>query len=130
MNPVMKWIAGAATAATLGGATYLAGVPQCCWQVSKRAAIATAQAATEESTCVLEIKGMTCASCGVAVKTALKKVEGFRSAKVSQKEGTAVVTYDPAKTSPQALADAVSKIGYAATPKDPAKADEGRARDE
>lgn len=98
-----------------GGAVALCGLGPVCHPV-----VATAhagdEAAAEDKTATLEIKGMTCASCGLAVKTALKKVEGFKSAEVAVKEGRARVTYDAQKTSPEELAAAVTQLGYEAKP--------------
>lgn len=52
---------------------------------------------------------------------AAKSVEGVKDCKASYKTGTAEVTYDPAKTSPVAIAQVIAKkTGYKATaPKEP-----------
>ncbi len=62
----------------------------------------------------LQVNGMTCAGCVAAVKGALMKVDGVKTAQVSLERNEAVVEYDPAKTSPDALAKAVTKAGYKA----------------
>jgi len=64
----------------------------------------------------LKIKGMTCWTCEYPVKNALKKLPGVVDAKVSAKDGKAIVTYDPAKVTPQQMVDAVKKAGYKAYP--------------
>jgi len=64
----------------------------------------------------LTVKGMTCRMCEYPVKSALKKLPGVVDAKVSAKDGTATVTYDPEKVTPQQMADAVKKAGYKAYP--------------
>lgn len=60
------------------------------------------------ATCTLKISGMTCGGCEGAVKIAAKRVEGVKTVTASAKTGTAEVTYDAAKTSPDAIARAVT----------------------
>lgn len=65
----------------------------------------------------LKITGMTCGGCATAVKLAAKKVSGVTDAKVSYETGEAIVTYDPAKTNPTAIAKFIAeKTGYKAEP--------------
>lgn len=65
--------------------------------------------------CVLKVSGMTCGGCAAAVKSAAKKVDGVKDATVSHKEGRAEVSYDPSKTTPDAIARAISeKSGFKA----------------
>ncbi len=62
------------------------------------------------------IEGMTCGACATSVKIVLGKIEGVSAARVSHEEKSAVVTYDPAKVTPQQLADTVNeKLPYKAT---------------
>jgi mercuric ion binding protein len=65
---------------------------------------------------VFEVQGMHCAVCPVTVKKAAEGVVGVKEVKVSMKEGLARVTYDPAKTTPAAIAEAITKAGYPARP--------------
>ncbi|MBI1873673.1 MAG: heavy-metal-associated domain-containing protein [Acidobacteria bacterium] len=62
----------------------------------------------QQAVCKLKVTGMTCGGCEGAVKLAAKRVDGVRSVTVSYKMGTADVTYDAAKTSPEAIAKAVT----------------------
>lgn len=65
--------------------------------------------------CQLKITGMTCGGCEGAVKMAAKRIDGVKSVSASYRTGSAEVTYDPAKTSPDAIAKAVSeKSGFKA----------------
>lgn len=84
---------------------------------------ATATAVTAQSTqtkpaeatkvCTMKVTGMTCSGCEAAVKIAAKRVDGVKDVKVSYAKGTAEVTYDSAKTSPDAIAKAIAqKTGY------------------
>lgn len=68
---------------------------------------AQTQAATTK-VCTLKVSGMTCAGCTTAVKLAAKKVDGVKAANVNYTTGLATVTYDPAKTTPDAVAKVVT----------------------
>ena len=96
--------------AALGSATYLnAG----CCAIPSKDAVATADAASKASVTAkvvtLNIEGMTCGSCEIAVKRVLTKVSGVKSATVSFEKKNAVVTYDAQKVSPEQIAGAVAK---------------------
>ncbi len=65
--------------------------------------------------CLLKVEGMTCGGCEAAVKSAAKKVDGVKDARVSYEKSTAQVTYDPTKTTPEAIARAITeKSGFKA----------------
>lgn len=61
----------------------------------------------------LNVSGMTCAGCEAAVKIAAKRVDGVKDVTVSYSKTAADVTYDPAKTTPAAIAKVITdKTGY------------------
>lgn len=62
----------------------------------------------------LSISGMSCGHCVGRVRNALKSIAGVESEDV--KIGSATVAYDPATTSPEQIAAAVSHAGYEAQP--------------
>ena len=64
---------------------------------------------------MLEVKGMTCASCPLTVKQVLKKQTGVREASVDFKSQTALVKFDPETIQPAQLAKAVSDFGFPTT---------------
>lgn len=65
--------------------------------------------------CLLKVSGMSCGACEAQVEKAAKKIDGVTSAKASQPKGTAEITYDPAKTTPEAIAKAITdKTGFKA----------------
>ncbi len=68
-------------------------------------------------TATLDVKGMTCPTCPVTVKVALKKQPGVADVKVDLQHQTARVTFDPGKVSVDRLAKAVTDVGYPATPR-------------
>lgn len=65
-----------------------------------------------DKTVTLSVSGMTCAACPITVKKALSKVDGVEKTEVSYENKEAVVTYDDAKTSVEALAKATADAGY------------------
>jgi Cu+-exporting ATPase len=68
-----------------------------------------------ETTCSLEIGGMTCASCVRRVEKALSRVDGVAEARVNLATEAATVGYDPARVTPEQLTAAVAAAGYTGT---------------
>ena len=66
------------------------------------------------ATATLKVTGMTCGHCVKAVTQALENVAGVRAARVDLGAGRATVEYEEGKTTPQALAAAVTDEGYSA----------------
>ena len=64
------------------------------------------------STATLAVTRMDCAVCPITVRKALENVPGVGSAKVDLKTKRAVVTFDPAKTRPEALTKATTDAGF------------------
>ncbi len=56
----------------------------------------------------LPITGMHCEGCETMVKDVLEKMEGVASAEPSAASALAVVVYDPAKITPEKMAEAVN----------------------
>ncbi len=75
----------------------------------------TAVFAASSRTVTLDVTKMDCAACPITVRMALEKVPGVESAKVNYKTKRAVVVFDPAKTSPEAMTDATAQAGYPST---------------
>lgn len=71
----------------------------------------------EPKTVALSVSGMTCATCPIAVKKSLTRVTGVSNAAVSFEKSEAVVTFDDAKTSIDALVKATTDAGYPSTVK-------------
>ena len=65
----------------------------------------------------LDVQGMTCASCPLTVKLALKKVSGVNNVSVDYKTHSAEIKFDPVMTGPDQLAKVVTDIGYPTTVK-------------
>jgi len=75
-------------------------------------ALAALPAQAEPRTVRLAVEKMTCATCPITVRLALKKVAGVIDAKVTLEPPIAEVTYDDAKTSPEQLTRATANAGF------------------
>ncbi len=64
---------------------------------------------------VIPVEGLTCVTCEIAVRHALKRVDGVKSAHVSAATSTATVDYEPSKTNPEQLVAAINSTGYRAS---------------
>jgi len=73
--------------------------------------------AGEPKVAVLDVPSMFCSLCPITVKKALEHVPGVHEAKADLATKRAEAAYDPDKTSPEALAKAVSDAGFPATVK-------------
>lgn len=67
----------------------------------------------------LDVQNMTCAMCPITIRKALQGVAGVNEAKVDFASKTASVTFDPQKTSIEALIKATTNAGYPATVQQP-----------
>jgi periplasmic mercuric ion binding protein len=74
--------------------------------------LVSAPAIAEMRTVTLSVPGMTCAACPITVKKALSRVDGVVSTTVSFENREAVVVYDDARTSVQALTLATRNAGF------------------
>lgn len=70
----------------------------------------TVQAA--ERTVTLAVQNMYCAACPYTVRASLETVPGVQNVIVSFPDKTAVVTYDDAETTLDALTSATTNAGY------------------
>ena len=58
------------------------------------------------------VEGLMCANCAKHTENALKNVEGVENAVCNFEKLEAQVTYDPARVTPNEMAEAVEKEGY------------------
>src|SRR5882724_3808533 len=79
------------------------------------AAQAQTQLANGLDRVVIPVEGMTCVTCEIAVRHALKRVEGVKSAHVRVATKTATVDYEAAKTNLEQLVTAINSTGYRAS---------------
>lgn len=66
----------------------------------------------------IAVTGMDCASCVAHVSKAARSVAGVEACDVNLARGRAVVRFDPARTDPEHVAEAISQSGYGAQPED------------
>lgn len=78
-------------------------------------AVAVWTHAAAERHVTLQVSNMTCATCPIAVRVALLKVRGVAAVKVDFKSRVAVVSFDPAQTTPEALTRATADAGFPST---------------
>ncbi len=71
-----------------------------------------------EETVSFTVEKMTCATCPIAVRKAMERVEGVKEVKVDFDSKTAVVTYDAATTDATAIGAASTDVGFPATVRD------------
>jgi len=64
----------------------------------------------------LRLAGLHCAACAITIEEALRGVEGVQQVEVNAASARARVSWDPARTRPSALVDAVRAAGYEALP--------------
>ena len=65
-----------------------------------------------QKTVVLSVPSMSCEACPITVRKALEKVPGVGKVKTTYEPKEAVVTFDDAKTSVEALMEATKGAGY------------------
>ncbi len=76
---------------------------------------AQAQDTNGLSRVVIPVEGMSCATCEIPVRHALRRIDGVKSTHVSAATKSATVDYESAKTNPQKLVAAINSTGYRAS---------------
>ncbi len=75
-----------------------------------------APALADETTATIAIEKMTCATCPLTVRIAMKRVDGVIDAKVDFDRKIATVTFDDSRTTVEKIAEASTNVGFPATP--------------
>ena len=73
-----------------------------------------ANAAVQTQRVKFAIENMTCATCPITVKTAMKRVRGVQSVEIDFEQKTAIVLFDPSVATVSDIASASTKAGYPA----------------
>lgn len=73
-----------------------------------------AEAAVEPQIVKVDVEGMTCDGCVNSIKSAMAESEGVVECEVSLEQNLATISYDPSKTSPDALVKTIEDHGYGA----------------
>ncbi len=76
---------------------------------SHEPAVHAQESSVASQTVTLKLPKMDCAGCEVGVRIAANKVDGVKQVKTDSETRTAEVTFDPSKTTAQAIASAITK---------------------
>ena len=76
---------------------------------------AKAQGTNSLSRVVIPVEGMSCVTCEIPVRHALRRIDGVKSTHVSAATKSATVDYEAAKTNPEQLVAAINSTGYRAS---------------
>ena len=77
-----------------------------------------AAASDIEQTAIFNVEKMTCATCPIAVRKAMLRVDGVKEVNVDLDSKTAVVTYDAELTTPAEIGSASTDVGFPASLRD------------
>ena len=61
---------------------------------------------------VLPVEGMSCASCAARIEKKVGELDGVASARVNFGASSATVDFNPDRTSPESIIQAIEKIGF------------------
>lgn len=110
----MKALAVSVFAAAMGGAV-LCPICEPALAVAQNANVVVAAQGADTATAKLHISGMTCGTCPVTARAALRKLPGVYSATVTLDDSLGVVRYDARKVTPADIAAHLTKLtGYGA----------------
>ncbi len=73
--------------------------------------------ARAEKAC-FEVQGMTCATCPLTVKAAVKKLKGIGEVNASLQEKNVVVDFNSQKVNATEIKNAIDSVGYKAIPQE------------
>jgi len=77
--------------------------------------IVSTTAFAAERTAAFTVENMTCSTCPLTIKVAVKKIDGVKDVQVNYEGKTATVVYDDARTTTDAIAKAMNDAGFPAT---------------
>ena len=75
-------------------------------------------ATSGEETVSFNVEKMTCATCPIAVRKAMERVDGVKEVKVDLDSNTAVVTFNASMTDATEIGAASTNVGFPATVRD------------
>ena len=78
-------------------------------------AIVSATASEADETVSFDVEKMTCATCPIAVRKAMQRVDGVKEVEVSLKDNSAVVIFDASVTTAEEIGQASTDVGFPAT---------------
>lgn len=75
-------------------------------------------ASESDQTATFDVEKMTCATCPIAVRTAMQRVDGVKEVNVDLDSKIAVVTYDADVTTTTEIGNASTDVGFPASVRD------------
>ena len=72
----------------------------------------TLEVSANDKAVEIHTTGMTCTGCENTIKSKVKKVEGVKDVMADFKSNTVKASFDPAKTNPEAIKEAITSAGY------------------
>lgn len=72
----------------------------------------TLEVSANDKAVEIHTTGMTCTGCENTIKSKVKKVEGVKDVMADFKSNTVKASFDPAKTNPDAIKEAITSAGY------------------
>jgi len=69
----------------------------------------------QEQIVSMHVSGMTCGTCPISVRHRAMQMKGVHAASVDIDMALATVVYEDSEQSPQAIAQAITKLGYPTT---------------
>jgi mercuric ion binding protein len=85
------------------------------WALAATLFLLTGALASEsDETVTFDVEKMTCATCPIAVRQAMQRVEGVIEVEVSMEDESAVVTYDRSVTTAAQIGQASTDVGFPA----------------
>jgi len=72
------------------------------------------QQATADAKLAVSVEGVSCASCTLSIRRALKKLDGVKKVEPGSASNEAVVTYDAAKVKPEQIVQTINDLGFKA----------------
>lgn len=73
----------------------------------------TTNSAFAEQAC-FDVEGMTCATCTLTLKTAVRRLKGIQDVTASVEKKNTIVLFDTKQTTPDAVKKAIDDVGYKA----------------
>ncbi len=72
-------------------------------------------ASDSDQTATFDVEKMTCATCPIAVRKAMQRVDGVKEVNVDLDSKTAIVTYDAGVTTTAEIGNASTDVGFPAS---------------
>jgi len=100
-------------AATISAALAL-GASSLALAARDAAPSALSQPPAADAKLTVSVEGVSCASCTLSIRRALRKLDGVKKVEAGSESNQAVVTYDAAKVRPEQIVQTINDLGFKA----------------